>query len=71
MKKKELGLGALLLGIVSYACLKGMQADNAKLGKHAAQNHKNRMRRAENTDSPRGEVRQNFSSFFSSMETPA
>ena len=33
MKKKELGLGTLLLGIVSYACLKGMQAVNAKMEK--------------------------------------
>ena len=36
MKKKELGLDALLLGIVSYACLKGMQAVNAKMEKDEA-----------------------------------
>ena len=41
MKKKELGLGALLQGIVSFACLKGMQAVNAKMEKDAAKKHKN------------------------------
>ena len=41
MKKKELGLGTLLLGIVSYACLKGMQAVNGKMEKEAGKKHKN------------------------------
>ena len=41
MKKKELGLGTLLLGIVSFACFKGMQAVNAKMEKNAAKKHKN------------------------------
>ena len=41
MKKKDLGLGARRLGIVSYACLKGMQAVNAKMEKDAAKKHKN------------------------------
>ena len=37
MKKKELGLGTLLLlGIGSFACFKGMQAVNAKMEKDAA-----------------------------------
>lgn len=40
MKKKELGLGTLLLGIVSYVCLKGMMAINEKMEKDAAKKQK-------------------------------
>lgn len=36
-KKKEFGLGTLILSVVSYVCLKGMEAINAKMEKDAAQ----------------------------------
>lgn len=39
-KKKEFGFGTLVLGVVSYICLKGMQAINAKMEKDAAQKQK-------------------------------
>ena len=33
--KKEVGLGALLLGAVSYVCLKGMKAIDKKMKERA------------------------------------
>ena len=39
-KKEGFGLGTLLLSVVSYACLKGLEAINAKMEKDAAKKKK-------------------------------
>ena len=39
--KKEIGLGALLLAVVSAVCIKGMKAIDKKMKKDAEQEKKN------------------------------